>query len=66
MTIIRWFGPRSGPADICRPMVAQMSEMSAKSAIAVFAGMLVCRKSEMSAIALFPCVFVNCGNKCSK
>ena len=40
----------------CRPvlpMVAKKSEMSAKSAIAVFAGFLAGQKSEMSAIAVF-------------
>ena len=35
------------------PMVAKKSEMSAKSAIAVFAGFLAGQKSEMSAIAVF-------------
>ena len=46
---------------ICRhmpSMVAQKSEMSAKSAIAVFPGFLAGQKSEMSAIAVFAGILV--------
>ena len=39
-------------------MVAQMSEMSAKPAITVFAGFLAGQKSEMSATAVFASIWV--------